>query len=151
MLHGGYMYIIFFIINALMLIIALAFLFMSEESMGAILLAAFIMTPALLAFMSQIKSRSKHYRISALIMNGVLISVLFFFVMFTLDDGQNAGEDLQSVVSTLVFLFFILPFGFNIIYISTRKTIEKPLEKVPTKFYFAKTIDRNGVIERTYS
>ena len=134
-----------------MLIIALAFLFLSEESIGAILLATFIMTPALLAFMSQIKSQSKHYKVLALIMNGVLIFALFFFVMFTLDNGQNGGEDLQHIVSTLVFLFFILPFGFNIIYISQRKTIEKNLGQVPTTFYFAKTINRNGVIERTYS
>ncbi|MCK4493426.1 MAG: hypothetical protein KAU26_05190 [Methylococcales bacterium] len=144
------MYIIFFIINALMLIIALAFLFLSEESLGAILLAIFIMTPALLAFMSQIKSQSKHYRMLALIMNWGLISVLFFFVMFTIDNGQNAGEDLQGVVSALVFFFFILPFGFNIIYISKRKTIQRSQRQVSTKFYSAEIIDQNGVIERNY-
>ncbi len=145
------MYIIFMTINALMLIIALAFLLVSEGSLGAVFLTAFIMMPAILAFISQIKSRSKHYRMSALIMNAVLVSAVLFFVLFTLDHTKDAKEGLESIVSALVFLFFIIPFGFNIFYIRKHKVVPQLLKKAPAKFYSAKIIDRNGVIERTYS
>ncbi len=134
-----------------MLIIALAFLLLSKGSMGAIFLVAFIMMPAILALISQIKSRSKYCRGSALIMNWILVLAVLFFVIFTIDRGQDPSEGLQGVVSTLIFLFFIIPFAFNIIYINQQKTGQKPHKKAPPQFYSAKIIDRNGVIERTYS